>query len=259
MNNDTEAKKWVCEVLKQLGLTPELIPVSNQRRTPDLKATDGKDIFLIEVKSKIDDPSAVSAEAEKLRSGQPVVQSIPVSHNNTLSDIIRDAADQLKYSKVPEAIRLLWFNAEGGEPERQWRQLYSTLYGTRTLVDTTTNAAYECFYFDFNEFFHRKDIIDAAFTAWPENGLTKLALFVNSFSPRVERVRNCTLYKALHEGLCDPRILESEGRAYLADTDVDRRNSDAVLKYIQDKYNNPNLSAFPALSYITGKVPFGAL
>lgn len=256
MSDDTAIKDWVCEVLNELGLTAKPVPVADGQRTPDLEATDGKHSFLFEIKTKMDDPATITSDAKRVHEGESVVRSTAIDHNNNLSAIVRDAADQLQLPQPLEAIRLLWLIAGGSEPVRQKEQVYATLYGVRQVADSTARETRPCFYFDFNEFFKLQGMLDGAIVCWPENGVTKVELFVNSHSAYVEEIRDSALYKNLPDGVCDPEILEREEVAYLADTNIDRRNSDAVLDYIRDKYKNPNLFAFPAMSYITGTVPF---
>jgi len=132
----------------------------------------------------------------------------------------------------------LWLYALGKAPDLKMRQFLATLYGVMYIGDfEKSGPSLPCFYFSFNEFYRSSEIIDGAIISTRQEA--KLCL--NNFSTRYMALKNSVLYRKFQGGICDPERLESEGKAYIADCDLDRSNKKAVLKYIQNKYNKKKL------------------
>lgn len=263
MSDDVRSKQRVCSILEQYGFQTAAITEEPGRRTADIRATQGPDTFIFEIKDKNDDPEEIRLEEKRLRAGEFVNRADSVGPRNRIAGIIRDAAGQLSAYKVgPHTFRLLWFNAVGRDANLQWITFYSTLYGTKYIHDFVTSApSRECYYFEHSAFSPLGAAIDAAVAFWTtEHGTPQWALCLNGFSPRSENMRRTALYGLFappnDDGLYDPEILEKAGKAYLADTSISRRDPQAILKYIRIKYQNPNLTDQPEMNLYSGRKYF---
>lgn len=107
-----------------------------------------------------------------------------------------------------------------------------------------------CFYFHSSSFYRFRDILDAAVIMCAH----KAQLCVHTYSPRKEPFRKSHFAQLFEQAVIDPEILESEGKAYIADCDLDRKNKTMVLDYLKQKYSKDNLSEIE-MHHLSGSIP----
>lgn len=241
-------ENFVARGLRSVGLQVRQLEVG-ATKTPDLLASDGRCMYLIEVKDKFPDPNSVRRRTEVLGDGHVWEEEASLAYHNTISKIIREGAAQLSsFQAEPVNFRLLWLHARHRHAETQLIQFQATLYGTVDLIDlaemTDSVPARPCFFFTFAEFHTLRDVLDGAFVSSDEGGL----LCLNSLSPRFESLRTSRLCVAF-PGICDPYERERSGTAYLADCDVSPNMRGTVLDYVRNKYQRPRLVEFEPKHY----------
>jgi hypothetical protein len=238
---DQQLKRQVQALLKELfRLDPEEIPDQQDRRTPDLEVRSPQgDLTILELKAKGDDPSQLALEIEALKEGGIVHRSVPLERRNTLSGIIEEGVEQLRQYEVPTGtFHVLWLHSWGRDAELLRDRFSATLFGSTNLIDLgPTRDTRTGFFFHFNDFFRFRDILDGAIISVE----TGCQLCINSLSPRADEFRKSGFVTAFAKGLCDPKVLEERGEAYIVDCDLDRRNTHDVLKYVRKKYGKERL------------------
>ncbi len=202
-------------------------------RTPDLLATYKDERYIIEIKSKRDNEELLREEEALLAKGEKVWHIEGVGRRVPIARVIEKAVKQIRNLPPHDSdFRLLWLHAEGSRPKLQMQQFHGTLYGTTEIVDLEGHL-HICYYFYHNELYRFRTELDGAILTDGNEG--KLCL--NSFSPRADRLRESFLAKSvLKDGICDPEALERAHGAFIASGPEDRRDPDAVLRFLQKKY-----------------------
>lgn len=233
--NDQELKDGVSDFLRGAGFSVKQIRKAKPR-TPDLLAIK-EQRYVIEIKTKEDDPRATAARHDALRRGQIVTRVAPFVPQNTMSRVIKDGVAQLTaYPATDWDFTLLWLVATGADTEAQCRQFLGTLYGLTNVVGPDDHPLIPCYYFRNSAFFRWHDL-DGAIVGTVRQG----KLCVNNYSPRVNRLKSSSLARLFGTAVTDPRDLEAIGSAYIADCGIDRRDKQAVIEYLQTKYRRPAL------------------
>jgi hypothetical protein len=234
--SDQAIKDAISAFLGDHGFHVTQIPES-EWRTADLLATRGER-YLIEIKTKEDDPAAISERAQGLGAGQIVESGAPFTPQNTMSRIVRHGVDQLDAHAAQERdFCLLWLLAVGSDLESQYEQFLATLYGLTNVVGPDSLPLMPCYYFRESAFFRWRNVLDGAIVGTLDKG----ELCINSYSPRADAFKNSSLAGIFGTAVRDPRQREAEGRGYIADCDADRRDEQAILRYVQEKYGRPAL------------------
>lgn len=130
--------------------------------------------------------------------------------------------------------RMVWLQLSGLDRKLQFQQAMATIYGAVQLFPIVPNpVAKDCYYFK-NSVVHRRPNIDAFIISDGES----LLLATNPFSPRFHALPSTRLYGVFAErkALVNPVALEQAGAIYVADYSVPRRDTQAVLEYVQRKY-----------------------
>ncbi len=244
--NDTEFKP--VEMLKMFGIDLVDIPKRNAK-TPDFEARVGNEVHLVELKIKGDDPQEIKDLEDQLKQGEIVTKVTPVAFRNTLSGIVKDAVDQMDtHDPNKKFFHIAWLHCSGQDPKIHWDRFHATLYGTDTLMSLRRDSLMLCYFFRDSAFFRWKESLDGAFLTTLEEG----QLCINSSSPRATEFRRSEFVSRFSEALCDPQREQNEG-ALIADCDIDRKNTDALLTYLKSKYELDHLQVM-SLSSITGIV-----
>ncbi len=137
-----------------------------------------------------------------------------------------------------DILRLVWLHAEGHNSSGQMGLFEATLYGSTSIVDFSEKMSLgTCFYFQNSDFYRYRKNLDGAIVS----AGTEVKILLNTYSPRYERLRDSLLVSRFKDGVCDPVKIESEGRGYIMDGDVDRSNKEAVLEYLRQKYHQEKL------------------
>jgi hypothetical protein len=235
--SDRQIKDAISKFLRECGFEVTQVP-EGPHPSPDLLVTKSQR-YLIEIKTKEDDPAVIADRARRLRAGEVVDSGAAFTPQSTMSRIIRDGVKQLEaYPARERDFCLLWLLAVGSDLESQYQQFLGTLYGLTNLVGPDSLTLMSCYYFR-NSAFFRWQNLDGAIVGTMARG----ELCINSYSPRGTSLKESSLAQIFGTAVTDPRKREVEGRAYIADCDVDRRDEQQLLQYLQTKYRRPALMA----------------
>ena len=234
---ESEARRF----FESLGYVVTRIPESSDGQQADYSIENGIDQFIAEVKSRGQD---VEFERSMEQFGHAESQQT-TGRSNPISKQISVATRQIAATadQEPSSLRVIVFVAAGDDPDMQVEQFQATLYGRVYLLreGDAGVVAVPCFYFTFSDFFRFNDV-DAAVVITPAGA----RLYINSFAGRRDRLRQSKLHKVLSAAgaVTDPEAQEQRGDAFLADTDIDRRDETAILDYVRRKYGRPELLTF---------------
>lgn len=248
---EDEFKPLAKGLLRQLGLGVEDIHSRDGLLTPDFEAIGKNSRYTIELKIKGDDPEEISSDSEALSRGEIVTKSIPIGPRNTLAGIIRKGVQQMvEHDPEGESFRVIWVHSAGQDPYLHNERFRSTLFGTEKLFSLRLPHIITCYYFHESAFFAWRNYLDGAILTYHNTG----QLCINSLSPRWEQFRQSELVDSMSIGLCDPQKLEeSSDHVMIADCDIDRKKSDEVISYLQDKYGLDHLQTI-AMKQHTGTI-----
>ena len=116
---DNYSKDVVIEILKEIGIEAEKIPSQFDLRTPDIKAWHEKEQYIIELKSKSDNPVEIERERESLRQGEIVSKKTPTGPRNRLYAIISDGVSQMRdYDPNHNFFHVVWLHSSGRDGRR---------------------------------------------------------------------------------------------------------------------------------------------
>lgn len=236
---EQEVKNVITGVLRGWCFEVEQIP-EGSTPTPDLLAS-GDLRYAIEIKTKEDDPSEVSERQEALRRGEIVDLATPFVPRNTLSGILRDGVKQLRSLATERRdLSLLWLIAVGADQMGKYEQFRSTLYGLTNVVGPDNNSLIRCYYLRDSAFFRWRTDLDGAVIST----LKELEFCINSYSPRADALARSDLAARFGVAVVSPSEEERQGQAYVADCDIDRRDEQAILRFLAEKYGRSALMTF---------------
>jgi hypothetical protein len=240
----------VAAMLEGVGLSVEVIPESQTDERADLRASDRIHGCIIEVKTKEDDADEIAKYLRTLEATGRASRSTPMGRSNRISAIFKKAVAQLRATpSQPGDFLLVWLMAAGRDQRVQRQQFLDTLYGTVPIIvsksatggapaspdvrRSSTATAVPCYFYSFNEFFGTTDV-DGAFVS-DDEGVT---LCVNPHGKRLHEFRQTQLHVFFQKqrAVVDPALLEEEGKAFIADSNIDRRQGLKILQYIRQKY-----------------------
>ncbi len=237
MNTDSLATS----ILEDWGFEVTALPTRSIEQSDFLVLADNLR-FLVEEKTKQDNPEKVSLRQKKLASGEVYVESHPIVPNNRLSGVITKAVSQLDSSSDSEHdFRLIWFTALGMNAEIKFNQFVATLYGTTNIIEMHSSQLRPCYFFRNSEFFRHRETLDGAVVAAESGDSFELKLCLNPLSARYERLRGSTLARTFALGVEDPLDTEKNKMSFVVDSDIDRRNEAELLSYLQQKYQTQPL------------------
>jgi hypothetical protein len=225
------------QVLATWGAQAALLPTSTKEESDWLAELDGCRL-LIEEKMKFDDPAAQVKRNATLAAGQVHGATIPLTHNNRISGIVRKAAGQLSSTgiDIQHDLRILWFTGVDFNGEAKHYQFMSTLYGSTRIFELDRPQMRECYFFRNSDFFRYREQLDGAVAAYLNGNTVTMKLCLNPYSPNWQALRDSPYAKQFKLGLIDPIAEEEAGEAYISDTDIPRSDESAVLKYLEQKY-----------------------
>jgi len=203
--------------------------------------------FLIEEKRKLDPHELTEARNATLDSGQVYSASTPMSYSNRHSKILRKAKNQLlsSSSETRPDFRLVWFTMEGAEAEAEHRRLLATLYGKATLIEVEGNYLRHCYFFHESEFFRLGKAVDGVISGFMFGDSLNYKLCLNPYSQRYKELKESRFAELFGDAVEDPYQAEVDGTALVMDGDTDRRNPQAVLVWLQEKYSLGKLVEMP--------------
>jgi len=227
--------------MEDWGLSIYKIPESKVKgeQRPDFEVKCESFTYLVEVKSREDDKNELEEKNEVLSQGKIYGQNKALIRKNTVSGIIRDGCDQLKNYGKDSWYRIVWLCAIGDAQKAKYEQFKAAIYGKTQMFDLDGDAYHRpCYFYRDSDFFRYRNTLDAAIVST----LDEVELCLNPFSVKNVEFKKSTLVKLFKDSVCDPIKDESEGYAYIVDSDIDRKNENAVMSYLRDKYSAPKLS-----------------
>ena len=222
----------------------EEIPTGTEEESDWLVTLEGGYRVLAEEKTKFEDPEDQAKRQATLDADGIHGQTIALSSNNRLSGIVRKSSSQLASSSknVDHDARILWFTGTGYDAEAKHYQLISTLYGSTKVFERTGRVLRTCYFFRNADFYRFKEQLDGAVVAFLTGDTITMKLCLNPYSPRYETVRQSSLVGKFPNGLIDPLDDERAGHAYVADVDLPRSDTNAVLRHLEAKYDLHDLN-----------------
>jgi hypothetical protein len=225
------------QVFAAWSANAQKLPTSTQEETDWLVELGGFRL-LVEEKEKLEDPSRTQARVNDLHAGRVHGTTMPVSHNNRISGIVRKATRQLQSTggDLAHDARIIWFTGVGFDGEAKHLQFMATLYGSTNIIEIDKKYMKECYFFRNSDFFRYKDSLDGAVAAYLHGDQVTMKLCLNPYAANWTQLRDSPIAKQFKTGLVNPVAEEAAGEAYMANTDLPRADSAAVLRYLEDKY-----------------------
>jgi hypothetical protein len=178
------SKRLATTEFRRLGFEVDEIPRGTGKRA-DLHVKDGTHAYHIEAKDKFESQDTPAASQDDFYRRKD-----PLTHNNAISRVLRDAQKQLSQTpKADATFQLIWFHAES---DLQWRLAFATFYGHQHLSAVWPRGAKsaECFYFTYCAAHSMPDV--EALILTEGDGLH---LCMNEFSRRRDEFRSSRLYE----------------------------------------------------------------
>lgn len=122
--------------------------------------------------------------------------------------------------------------SQRGADETLAEQLRHTLYGIERVSGTGKGAtAPPCYYFRDSVFYRYRQLAGVVIDT-----VRGRQLCVNNHSNRMNELLRSTFSSVFGAAVLNPIQMESEGACLIADCDIDRKNTAAVLEYVSRKY-----------------------
>ena len=239
-------------VLEKLGLLVRKLPELRDTKRADFIAKRDELTLLVEAKLREDSPDELKRMEKELDTAGVSWSKHRLGNNNSLSDTIRQAVMQLDAEQEePHDYTVLLLLAVCSNPGVVCEQIADTLYGTTSVQvpkpDRSGVQQIPCYFYRESEF-HRASSLDAAIVGFEENGDWALALCLNPFSSRFEKVRASALARMFEGRTVDPIAQEMLGNALIPDKDAPRPSGpqkklermfstmDLMLRHLEKKY-----------------------
>lgn len=254
MPNIDDNEEMVIELSrKYLGLTIEKIP-EGATRSADFLASDGKNNYLIELKTRYRSDDDVAEREAQFESSGLAELSRSTERSPDVSKIMSDALAQIESSGVEHAIiKIVFFLIRDFDVEERWHNILANLYGIKTVVDwSDEGGGKECYYFTDSDFYRYRDRLDAVIIFTPSNG--RLVLCLNDHSRNIDRLRASPLVAPIQQGVIDAPKKEADNEIWLVDGVVDRSNEQAMIAYLREKYSLSAKTTVINMSYMSATV-----
>ena len=233
----TSTTSVAAQILELWGATVTPIQTS-QKDESDWLAEFGSYRILVEEKTKLENDESQAARAATLSRGEVHGSVLPLVHNNRLSGIVRKAAKQLSSTgnDVSHNNRIVWFTGTGFDAEATHLQFMATLYGSTKIFELARPKLKVCYFFRNADFFRFSDHLDGAVAAYLRGSEVTVKLCLNPYSSNWQVLRDSPFAKNFKLDLVDPVAEEAASEAYIADTDLPRTDSGAIIRYLEEKY-----------------------
>ena len=248
---ESEFRPVVKKFLNQNGFDVIDIDTKEDAQAPDFDVAGKDSRYTIELKIKGDDPNEIEKDEEALMRGELVSKSIPIGPRNRLAGIIGKGVEQIvDHDPDSQTYHVVWVHSSGQDPELLNRRFHSTLFGTEKLFSLKKENVITCYYFHNSAFFSWRDFLDGVILTYQNN----MQLCINSLSPRSGKFRNSELSITISKGLCDPETREKKyDEVMVADCDINRKDTEKVLEFLQEKYQLDHLQTIP-MQQMTGTI-----
>jgi hypothetical protein len=234
---ELDSRRHVRFVAKKLGVTVQDIPRSDNDQRPDFEFFCGDECSLVELKRREGGWNFTDDEERMLDHGEIVDRSEGLGPHNTISARIKEANRQLSSFASPRhAFRLLWFCAYGPFSGLVARRACTTLLGDITIFESESERQWRAYFFDHNQFYRYKDVLDGAFVSEVRPAEVSVQLILNPLSSRYGAFRCSRLVQAFSSGLLDPLSTERDGDGVIVGSDADRRSEHTKLSYLASRY-----------------------
>jgi hypothetical protein len=239
MNNNEEK---IIDFFNSVELKAEKIPESSEE-TPDFLIDDGNDRILIELKTKTDSDDL----KEQMNNSEKIETFTPLTRRNRLSAIIKKASHQLdaQKKKSEATFCFVFFLVEGIYSNRNSSQIQTTLYGDKEIIDQNGCNIKRCYYYTHSDFFNHRNILDGAFIfTEKENGGFTGRVCINDLSPNKNNVIKTNFINKFKPGIVNPNELESSGKVFILDAEIDRNDEEKKIEYLKEKYKLSKIIPF---------------
>jgi hypothetical protein len=206
----------------------------------------GRSRFLIEEKTKFDNAEEEAERARRLETNKRALVVRPLIRRNRLSAIAKKAASQLESSGAcyTHDFKLIWFNGTGPYAKAHVLKFVAGLYGKVGVTGLRLTARVPCYFFGHSDFFNHAARLDGAVTVHPVQGGVVPWLCLNPLSPRFESLRRTKFAGLFGANVENPIREERERRAFILNSDTDRRQESVLLSEVESKYNTGPLMVF---------------
>jgi len=221
-------------LIEDLGLEAEKIDEEDQE-TPDFIALDENDVMFIELKEKDSSEDYLREREEAFNSGELYSSTSSLKNCKNVSNVVKKANRQIDSLASGSEFRIVWLHAKGPEKEALLDKFICSLYGKADIYDLEKGRRQnkECYYFDYSDFFKYRSSLDGAILSKNQ----QMILALNDGSPRYDSFKKSSFVKGFSDyTVIDPPVWEKEKRIWIADCDISRKDSDALLAYLSEKY-----------------------
>lgn len=243
------AEECVKATLEYWGFKVRRIPPKKKRKVPDFLVQGEGRSYLVEVKTKLDNPYTQTRKHDALSHGKVHVETQTDLPRNVLGDIVDKAAQQLNAEHQDVDFRLLWLVALGEDSENQIERFISTLYGRRKIGCNKGDeyTLFPCYGLTRGKFKQLEEQLDGAIVGDPESA----CLCLNHYSIKHQMLRNSKLGRCLNIGTIDPLKEERLGHAFIADKPIPDRDWTQVTDDLRRKYKINDLTIVDEFSIST--------
>ncbi len=233
--NENHAENYARKMLEAHGFLVKRLEQPEVGRSADYLVESSGESFLIEVTDKKETDFLEKLLLEVKGKGV-ATGSREQALSNRIDGILRDKEDQLGktlvYSSLP---KVLWMSALNKDSRYILDLVKKTIYGIQTIAVHDSSGEFsfnECFYINYSSFYKYKGI-DALVLASYEG----VRLCLNEFSNKYNIIRASKLAEMFPEkDRVDPRSLEETGRAFCIRSDISRKDSKSIWKYLFKEY-----------------------
>lgn len=225
---EEDAIKELEQILDSFGFKVERVPEAQPQRRPDIRVSMGTDVYLIEQKSKGDNPIETEQHYRDLDNLDVVTRTKKLQPRGVFSAILKDAILQIEdHPEASAASKIVWFTTWG-----QWKSanrdvIFKVVYGSQHVFDVNARGSgiRDCYYLNRADF-KRYSEIDAVVIFDGDS----FQMLVNEFSPRYHAFLSSELVNKFRQGTHDPQEAVRDGDAYsLRDYDGDRSDVEEGL------------------------------
>lgn len=225
------------ELLHRFGVRVARVPIEADAKTPDLRGAGGPDLYAIELKQR-DSDRVLNALPEVEPAALQQLAPFGLTRDRAVQSLIRVGAHQLR-RELETTLRLIWVHCEGFDSESDQVQVQNSLLGSEYLLDRGEGGrAYLCHFFGESDFWRYRAELDGAIVSRQvDKHNVNFSFLLNPHSPRLDRLMSSTIATSIGaNALVNVREEEAAGGCLIADCEIARGDSGAVLAYVRNKY-----------------------
>jgi len=244
-------------VISEWGFNCDKIPEGKSKR-PDFYVSDAEgQNYLLELKVKHESAEYSSQRNLALEYSNIYTDVLELNARASHRSVVDDARRQL--NSMPglgaDTLRVLWLLCLGHQDSADKERFHNLLLGSTYVVDWADEEEEEakaCHFFKESVFFTHRHSLDAAVVST----ISSISLLLNPYSERFEKMKQSMFARKLLDGVIDTVELDQAGEVYWVDSAVDRKDCNAVLNYVKNKYclsdeaSALDISEFTATTYI---------